>query len=232
MAIPIIFVNYILLNILVAADRQKINAIVTGICLFVNISLNMCLIPYYGYLGAGYATVVTEIVLFAMGWYFATKYICKVNIVAVFSKPFISVAIMGTFIVLATARLNLAFVIVLSALTYFTCLLLFRFFTKDDKVYKIENGKLLFQGSNQLTWNQIREAKFSIDGFTFEGTFSCITCEVHSSLDAVGMTAAMTTALTDKGISANVVAGFYHDHIFVPCQRADEAVMVLSSLSH
>ena len=129
-----IFVNYILLNILVAADKQKINAIVTGTCLFVNISLNMCLIPYYGYLGAGYATVVTEIVLFAMSWYFATKYICKVNIVAVLSKPLISVAIMGAFIVFTTTKLNLVFVIVLSALTYFTCLLTFRFFTKDDKL--------------------------------------------------------------------------------------------------
>jgi len=72
--------------------------------------------------------------LFSLGLYYVAKYICKINIVAVVSKPFISVAIMGTFIVLATAKLNLAFVIVLSALTYFTCLLLFRFFTKEDKV--------------------------------------------------------------------------------------------------
>jgi len=129
-----IFVNYIQLNILVAADRQKINAIVTGICLFVNIFLNICLIPYYGYLGAGYATVITEIALFAMCWYYATKYVCKVNIVAVLSRPLICVTIMGAFIVLTTARLNLALVIILSALTYLTCLLLSRFFTKEDKL--------------------------------------------------------------------------------------------------
>jgi len=100
----------------------------------VNISLNMCLIPYYGYLGAGYATVITEIALFAMCWYFATKYICKVSIVAVLSRPLISVAIMGVFIVLTTAKFNLALVIILSALIYFICLLLFRFFAKDDKL--------------------------------------------------------------------------------------------------
>jgi len=93
----------------------------------------MCLIPYYGYLGAGYATVITEIALFAMCWYYATKYICKINIVAVLSKPLMSVTIMGVFIVLTTAKLNLAFVIILSTLTYFACLLLFRFFTKDEK---------------------------------------------------------------------------------------------------
>ena len=134
LALVFIFVNYILMNILVAVDRQMTNAIMAGTCVFVNIALNMCLIPHYGYLGAGTATVITEIVLFSLGLYYVAKYICKINIVAVVSKPFISVAIMGTFIVLATAKLNLAFVIVLSALTYFTCLLLFRFFTKEDKV--------------------------------------------------------------------------------------------------
>jgi O-antigen/teichoic acid export membrane protein len=129
-----IFVNYILMNILVAVDRQMTNAILAGTCVLVNIVLNMFLIPHYGYLGAGTATVITEIVLFAFGLYYVAKYICKMNVVAVVSKPFISVAIMGTFIVLATAKLNLALVIVLSVLTYFACLLLFRFFTKEDKV--------------------------------------------------------------------------------------------------
>ena len=134
LALVFIFVNYILMNILVAVDRQMTNAILAGTCVLVNIALNMCLIPHYGYLGAGTATVITEVVLFALGLHYVAKYICKINIVAVASKPLISVAIMGTFIILATARLNLAFVIVLSALTYFTCLLLFRFFTNEDKI--------------------------------------------------------------------------------------------------
>ena len=134
LALIFIFVNYILMNILVSVDRQMTNSIMAGTCVLVNIALNMCLIPHYGYLGAGTATVITEIVLFSLGLYYVAKYICKINIVAVVSKPFISVAIMGTFIMLATAKLNLAFVIALSALTYFTCLLLFRFFTKEDKL--------------------------------------------------------------------------------------------------
>jgi len=134
LALIFIFVNYILMNILVAVDRQMTNAIMAGTCVFVNIALNMCLIPYYGYLGAGTATVITEIVLFALGLYYVSKYICKINIVAVVSKPLISVAIMGTFIVLTTAKLNLTLIIALSVLTYFTCLLLFRFFTKEDKL--------------------------------------------------------------------------------------------------
>ena len=65
----------------------------------------------------------------------------------------------------------------------------------------------------------------------FEGYYRCITCEVHSSLEAVGMTAAMSTALGNAGISANVVAAYYHDHIFVPAEKVDVALDVLTSLS-
>ena len=60
----------------------------------------------------------------------------------------------------------------------------------------------------------------------FEGYYRCITCEVHSSLEAVGMTAAMSTALGKAGISANVVGAYYHDHIFVPAEKADLAISV------
>jgi len=69
-----------------------------------------------------------------------------------------------------------------------------------------------------------------IYGVPGEGPFACITCHVHSSLDAVGMTAAMSSALTGQGISANVVAGFYHDHIFVAAADAQRAVQCLSAL--
>lgn len=57
-----------------------------------------------------------------------------------------------------------------------------------------------------------------------------ITLTVHSSLEAVGLTAAVATALTEAGISANVVAAFFHDHIFVPAVDADQAVAVLLAL--
>ncbi|MDN4483894.1 ACT domain-containing protein [Demequina lignilytica] len=57
-----------------------------------------------------------------------------------------------------------------------------------------------------------------------------ITLEVHSSLEAVGLTAAFARALADVGISANVVAGFHHDHIFVPWDRRDDALRALEAL--
>ncbi|MEP2669374.1 MAG: ACT domain-containing protein [Cyclobacteriaceae bacterium] len=60
---------------------------------------------------------------------------------------------------------------------------------------------------------------------------SWITLTVHSSLAAVGLTAAFSQALTDSNISCNVVAGYYHDHIFVPKKDAGLAMQVLGTLS-
>ena len=58
-----------------------------------------------------------------------------------------------------------------------------------------------------------------------------ITLAIHSDLEAVGLTAAVSAELTRHGISANVVAAFYHDHIFVPAADAERAVEALRTLS-
>lgn len=58
-----------------------------------------------------------------------------------------------------------------------------------------------------------------------------ITLTIHSSLDAVGLTAAFSKALAEASISCNVVAAYYHDHIFVSRQDADKAMIVLKQLS-
>ncbi|WP_328498261.1 ACT domain-containing protein [Streptomyces sp. NBC_00414] len=58
-----------------------------------------------------------------------------------------------------------------------------------------------------------------------------ITLRIHSVLDAVGLTAAVARALADAGLSCNVVAGFHHDHLFVPHERAAEAVALLEQLA-
>ncbi len=66
---------------------------------------------------------------------------------------------------------------------------------------------------------------------SFDGVFSLITLSVHSSLEAVGLTAAFATKLGSYGISANVIAGYYHDHIFVQKNKADEAMSALREFS-
>ncbi|MEM7666540.1 MAG: ACT domain-containing protein [Pseudomonadota bacterium] len=62
--------------------------------------------------------------------------------------------------------------------------------------------------------------------------FARITLKVHSALEGVGLTAAVSTALADAGIACNVIAGFHHDHLFVPWDRREEAAGILRNLSH
>ncbi len=57
-----------------------------------------------------------------------------------------------------------------------------------------------------------------------------ITLQVHSDLQAVGLTAAVAQALTAQGISCNVVAAAFHDHLFVPVERAQDAMQALQAL--
>jgi hypothetical protein len=76
----------------------------------------------------------------------------------------------------------------------------------------------------------IRKTAAEQHGIPFEATFKAITLNVHSSLEAIGLTAAVASRLTLRGISANVVAAYYHDHIFVPTTDAKRALQVLREL--
>jgi hypothetical protein len=67
-------------------------------------------------------------------------------------------------------------------------------------------------------------------GWPIDFEAAWLTVEAHTSLEAVGLTAAMSKVLTERGIPCNVLAGYYHDHLLVPIERADEAVEVLESL--
>jgi uncharacterized protein len=58
-----------------------------------------------------------------------------------------------------------------------------------------------------------------------------ITLDIHSSLEAVGFLAAITTRLAAAGMGVNPVSAFYHDHLFVPAERAEEALGLLRDLA-
>jgi len=77
----------------------------------------------------------------------------------------------------------------------------------------------------------LRRSEAESTRLSFTGTFRQITLKAHSSLEAVGLTAAVASTLTQKGISANVIAAYYHDHIFVPAARAEDAINALLELA-
>jgi hypothetical protein len=64
-------------------------------------------------------------------------------------------------------------------------------------------------------------------GLDYESVFKGISLKMHSSLEAVGLTAAFSSKLAEHGISANVIAGFFHDHIFVKSIDSGRALTAL-----
>ena len=76
----------------------------------------------------------------------------------------------------------------------------------------------------------VDEAKAMAAGMPVLFRAAWITLEVHSDLQAVGLTAAFATALAGAGIGCNVVAGAFHDHLFVPVEQRDAAMAALLAL--
>ena len=67
-------------------------------------------------------------------------------------------------------------------------------------------------------------------GLSYDFVAAWITLQVHSSLEAIGLTAAVSAALTEAKISCNVLAGFHHDHLLVPVADAERALEILHEL--
>ena len=103
------------------------------------------------------------------------------------------------------------------------------------KTYDYEQVLLLnpistFQEKEGLTVVLTKE-KADEFNISYSGVFKCITLNVHSSLDAVGLTAAVSTKLTQSNISANVIAAYYHDHVFIAVKDAEQALTALKALT-
>lgn len=74
------------------------------------------------------------------------------------------------------------------------------------------------------------EFYFKEKNIQYEGPFAKLTIEIHTSLELVGLTAILANKLAEHNISANVVAAFFHDHIFVQYDLRDQAIDSLMSL--
>jgi uncharacterized protein len=77
----------------------------------------------------------------------------------------------------------------------------------------------------------IKKELADIMGLEYSFVASWITLGVHSSLEAVGLTSLFSKALSDKDISCNVVAAYYHDHLFVRKDDTEKAMDILCKIS-
>ena len=100
----------------------------------------------------------------------------------------------------------------------------------DRKIPESLSPVMMFQEQEAMTLIITRQ-QAETAGLSFAYPCRMITLAIHSSLEAVGFMAHISALLADAGISVNPVAGFYHDHLFVPVAKADEAMRLLSALS-
>jgi uncharacterized protein len=97
----------------------------------------------------------------------------------------------------------------------------------DDKLFLCSSGFFMEREGITLIVRKVDAERYVA---LFDTVLRQITLNVHSTLEAVGLTAAVATRLAQHGISANVVAAYYHDHIFVPASDAKRALQALRAL--
>jgi hypothetical protein len=112
----------------------------------------------------------------------------------------------------------------------------FVFITMPDQVTSIGDlppsldARMAFQEAEGLTIVTTRAAADS-HGLQYSFPSRMITLNIHSSLEAVGFIARVASKLAEKGIGANPVSGFFHDHLFVGEGRHEEAITALKALA-
>jgi len=105
-------------------------------------------------------------------------------------------------------------------------------FCKTDHLEQINLNQIImtFKEEESITLITKKEVADQLN-LDYAFVASWITLTVHSSLEAVGLTAAFSKALSENGISCNVVAAYYHDHIFVDKKDTDKAMAILNAFS-
>ena len=101
--------------------------------------------------------------------------------------------------------------------------------SEETEIPAVTKPLFTFRESEGMTL-VVRREEAESRGLAYQFVSRLITLTVHSSLEAAGFLAAITARLSEAGISVNAVSAFYHDHLFVPHDRADEALALLQEM--
>lgn len=101
----------------------------------------------------------------------------------------------------------------------------------DGSVPSGVRPKMIFHEAEGVTLVLLKE-EAEASGLAYEFPCRMITLNIHSSLDAVGFLARITTELAKQDMGVNPVSGFYHDHLFVPVGKEQDALNVLYSIAN
>ncbi|HKC82813.1 MAG TPA: polysaccharide biosynthesis C-terminal domain-containing protein, partial [bacterium] len=134
LALGVAFVNSAFIGALNASDRQISFTWAAGWSLVVNVALNLALIPLFGYKGASWATVATELALGVVGWILTARHVGRLPVFALSWRVVVAGLVMGIAIYpLQTLHgVELAIPIVAGAVVYGVAVLLLRAVTFDE----------------------------------------------------------------------------------------------------
>jgi O-antigen/teichoic acid export membrane protein len=134
LALGIAFVNNAFIGALNASDRQSSFTWAAGWSVVANLALNLALIPPFGYVGASYATVMTELVLGTAGWILTARYVGRVPVASLSWRVVLAGLVMGVAIypLSSLGGLKLAIPIVVGAAVYAAAVLLLRALSGDE----------------------------------------------------------------------------------------------------
>lgn len=140
-----IFPNFLLSNLIVIANRQKLNALFSFSCLVLNVILNLFLIPHYSFVGASIATVVTDMVFFTLTTAFACRYFNDLKFLKEGIKPLVCGALLAI-ILLSLSSLYLIIVLPIAIASYMMLIFATKTFTMEDiqqikKIFAISKNR-------------------------------------------------------------------------------------------
>lgn len=129
--LALIFINCICQVSLNATNKQRINVLVMFVGIIINVSLNLVLIPHFSIIGASIATVITELIITYLSFYFLVKYVCQLQVAATIYKPALASLFMGLLIFML-GKLNIFFIVPLAIFIYTFFMWLLRYFDNTD----------------------------------------------------------------------------------------------------